>query len=70
VAETAGSVQFGLTLGPLDGALQPPAEETLQRVERGEQRQEGGREGGWEGGSDAMCNGAKVKKCEKMESAV
>lgn len=33
VAETAGSVQFGLTFSPLDRALQPSTEETLERVE-------------------------------------
>lgn len=36
MTETAGSVQFGLTLGPLDGALQPSTEEALR---------EGGRRG-------------------------
>lgn len=35
MAETAGSVQFGLTFGPSDGALQPPAEETLEHGGRG-----------------------------------
>lgn len=30
LSEAAGAVQFGLTLGPLDGALQPPVQETLQ----------------------------------------
>lgn len=33
MAETAGSVQFGLTLSPLDRALQPSTEEALQQVE-------------------------------------
>lgn len=33
MAETAGSVQFGLTFSPLDRALQPSTEETLERVE-------------------------------------
>lgn len=33
VAETAGSVQFGLTFSPLDRALQPSTEETLERME-------------------------------------
>ncbi len=33
MAETAGSVQFGLTLSSLDRALQPFTEETLERVE-------------------------------------
>lgn len=41
MAETAGSVQFGLTLGPLDGALQPSTEEALEPVEeRGKSRDE------------------------------
>lgn len=30
LSEAAGAVQFGLTFGPLDGALQPPIQETLQ----------------------------------------
>ena len=33
--EAAAAVQFGLTLGPLDGALQPPAQEALRGGERG-----------------------------------
>ena len=41
MAETAGSVQFGLTLGPLDRALQPSTEETLERVEEDESDNEG-----------------------------
>lgn len=39
VAEAAGSVQFGLTLGPLDGALQPSTEETLEHVEEKEKEE-------------------------------
>lgn len=50
MAETAGSVQFGLTLCPLDRALQPSAEETLQRVE--EENHERARTGG--GRDDGM----------------
>lgn len=46
MAETAGSVQFGLTLSPLDRALQPSTEETLDTVEEesnngGKQMEEG-----------------------------
>lgn len=41
VAETAGSVQFGLTLSPLDRALQPSTEETLERVEEDESDSKG-----------------------------
>lgn len=41
VAETAGSVQFGLTLSPLDGALQPSTEETLERVVEEESNNKG-----------------------------
>lgn len=29
LSEAAGAVQFGLTFGPLDGALQSPVQETL-----------------------------------------
>lgn len=30
LSEAAGPVQFGLTFGPLDGALQTPVEKTLK----------------------------------------
>lgn len=49
MAETAGSVQFGLTFSPLDRALQPSTEETLERV-----KQQGQADGGGEGGR-AWC---------------
>ena len=42
MADAAGSVQFGLTLGPLDGALQPSAEETLEGGGGGGERTDGG----------------------------
>ena len=37
MTEAAGAVQFGLTFSPLDGALQPSTEETLEREEEEEQ---------------------------------
>lgn len=40
VTETAGSVQFRLTLGPLDGALQPSTEEALEWGEEDEEEDE------------------------------
>lgn len=52
MAETAGSVQFGLTLGPLDGALQPSTEETLSE---GKQMEEN------------RVHGAKERGVQKME---
>lgn len=52
MAETAGSVQFGLTLSPLDRTLQPSTEETLERLEVGEQHQ-GPTDGGGGGGGRA-----------------
>lgn len=49
MTETAGSVQLGLTLGPLDGALQPSTEEALEeggrRGEDDEEEQEEDEEG-------------------------
>lgn len=63
MAETAGSVQFGLTLSPLDRALQPSTKEALERVEedsnsRGKQMEE--RED---------VDGAKLQKREEVAEA-
>lgn len=44
MADAAGSVQFGLTLGPLDRALQPSTEETLERVEEEEESNHKGKQ--------------------------
>ena len=37
LSEAAGPVQFGLTFGPLDGALQPPIKKTL-KIHRGKKK--------------------------------
>lgn len=44
MTETAGSVQLGLTLGPLDGALQPSTEEALEEDDEEEQEEDEGGE--------------------------
>lgn len=56
VAETASSVQFRLTLGPLDWALQPFTEETLEY--------DGGRGGGeqWRGRTDGGGQGGRASE--------
>lgn len=60
MAETAGSVQFGLTLSPLDRALQPSTEETLEWVEE-ESNNKGQTDGGGKGGC-AWCEVTERKK--------
>lgn len=60
MAETAGSVQFGLTLSPLDGALQPSTEETLGRVEE-ENNNKGQTDGG---GKGEDVHDAKLQRSE------
>lgn len=64
MAETAGSVQFGLTLSPLDRALQPSTKEALERVEedsnsRGKQMEE----------EREDVDGAKLQKREEVAEA-
>ena len=61
MAETAGSVQFGLTLRPLDRALQPSTEEALEWVE--EERDSRGKQ--MEARED-MC-GAKRKRSDQCK---
>lgn len=56
MAKTAAPVQFGLTLSPLDGTLQPFTEEALEQVGGGRKQQQqqgqtdGGRGGHGQGG--------------------
>lgn len=46
MAKAAASVQFGLTLSPLDGTLQPLAEKALEQVSGGGKQQRGRADGG------------------------
>lgn len=46
MAKTAAAVQFGLTLSPLDGTLQPFTEEALEQIGGGRMQQQGQADGG------------------------
>lgn len=46
MAKTAAPVQFGLTLCPLDGTLQPFTEEALEPVGGGRKQRQGQTDGG------------------------
>lgn len=50
MAKTAAPVQFGLTLSPLDGTLQPFTEEALEQEVGGGRKQQQGQTDGGKGG--------------------